>query len=409
MGVPTGPPAFGDWLAAAIWGLLADEEAAGRTMCSLIDAARDRLLLSPLTDLPAAPEWTADTFPWESCKLATAFVASLCCPVGAAPKRTALAFTTRSLGPFTDVVDLLVGRTLIPARNGKAVRAEVARWRASCEASVGGGAQDGDGALLNTFLALSVRLVDSTAVLRMIFPGEASLAHSFVLIVGTTGDSAHLFQSFGPPDVGYTLRTWVEATGGRVHLPTFLDNLEAVIESSIWDVPTAAAYAAAFGTPAPHVPLGYHVLPYPVTQAVPFATADAIASVAWFGDQLVAAGGGGRPPADRVRALAHAAGDVRRRREVVAAAPGGWAHAAAADVIAGHLAHGRDRYKMHTERQAAAVDGRLCDGCGGVVGVEDRPLRVCAACRKARYCTRGCQVADWRRRHRAVCQANATV
>jgi len=145
-----------------------------------------------------------------------------------------------------------------------------------------------------------------------------------------------------------------------------------------------------------------------VIQAVPFATADAIASVAWFGDQLVPAGGGGRPPADRIRALGHAAGDVHRRRVVVAAAPGGRAHAAAADGIAGHISRGRDTYKAVTERRAAAVDGRMCDGCGAVVGVEDRPLRVCAVCRDARYCARGCQAVDWRRGHRAVRRGSAT-
>jgi hypothetical protein len=47
------------------------------------------------------------------------------------------------------------------------------------------------------------------------------------------------------------------------------------------------------------------------------------------------------------------------------------------------------------------VDTGKCSGCG--CGGTGSPLMACAACKQVYYCSRACQVADWKAGHKAVC------
>ena len=63
---------------------------------------------------------------------------------------------------------------------------------------------------------LAVNLTDWSAVNRKVQQGAPNLSHSFVAVLDPSPDSTvmRVFQSFGQPDVGYTLRAWLDGEGG---------------------------------------------------------------------------------------------------------------------------------------------------------------------------------------------------
>mmetsp|Transcript_13950 Transcript_13950/g.41549 ORF Transcript_13950/g.41549 Transcript_13950/m.41549 type:complete len:241 (-) Transcript_13950:23-745(-) len=47
---------------------------------------------------------------------------------------------------------------------------------------------------------------------------------------------------------------------------------------------------------------------------------------------------------------------------------------------------------------------RSCSVCHSHVDFTEPPLKVCAQCRRPRYCSRACQKADWKKGHRDDCE-----
>jgi hypothetical protein len=56
---------------------------------------------------------------------------------------------------------------------------------------------------------------------------------------------------------------------------------------------------------------------------------------------------------------------------------------------------------VHEKGQPLPASPEQVDSCG-LCGEREGPLRACARCRAIKYCSRACQVADWRR-HKRVC------
>jgi hypothetical protein len=54
-------------------------------------------------------------------------------------------------------------------------------------------------------------------------------------------------------------------------------------------------------------------------------------------------------------------------------------------------------------RVVATVEGAglVCSGCQQACAVD--ALKACGACKLARYCSKACQLTDWKRRHKVVC------
>jgi hypothetical protein len=79
---------------------------------------------------------------------------------------------------------------------------------------------------------------------------------------------------------------------------------------------------------------------------------------------------------------------------------------AAAAAVASHPQLHPQAVALHDElaqqAQQPGDDGCARPGCGVIPG-DGVKLRMCGACRQVRYCSRDCQVADWRSGHKAAC------
>ena len=81
---------------------------------------------------------------------------------------------------------------------------------------------------------VAVNLTDWTAVTRRVQLGAPNLSHSFVAVLDPSPDNTvmRVFQSFGQPDVGYTLRASLDREGGvAVDAEEFMADIETIVSA----------------------------------------------------------------------------------------------------------------------------------------------------------------------------------